>query len=220
MKKFRQIKNQAAHQSSSGFTLVEMMMVVGIFMFIFVGVMVAVQLFGLRIYTLNETKLIATQGGRAALNALRDSIREGKIVYVGNCSSIGTNTFAMLGVTNVPQVGNALIVYPSTNTSYYTVYYLDTSTTTNTLYQFNISNLTVTYTQPLATYVTNLNVFTAEDFAKNIATNYSSLDNREVIHVQMQFSQWEYPIAFVGGHSFNAYDYYQLNTRVFRRAWN
>ena len=36
----------------------------------------------------------------------------------------------------------------------------------------------------------------------------------------MQFSQWEYPIAFVGGVGLNAYDYYQLRTRVFRRAWN
>jgi hypothetical protein len=36
----------------------------------------------------------------------------------------------------------------------------------------------------------------------------------------MQFSQWEYPIAFVGGHDFNAFDFYQLRTKVFRRAWN
>jgi hypothetical protein len=38
--------------------------------------------------------------------------------------------------------------------------------------------------------------------------------------VTLQFSQWEYPIALVGGSGFNAYDYYQLRTRVFRRAWN
>jgi len=46
------------------------------------------------------------------------------------------------------------------------------------------------------------------------------LDNRLLIEVTMQFSQWEYPIAFVGTNGLNAYDYYQLRTRVFRRAWN
>jgi hypothetical protein len=34
----------------------------------------------------------------------------------------------------------------------------------------------------------------------------------------MQFYQWEYPIGCVGGTGINAYDYYCLNTRIFRRT--
>jgi hypothetical protein len=85
--------------------------------------------------------------------------------------------------------------------------------------QFNVSNSITTYTNTLAKYLTNQIVFDARDFQNNIATNLQSLDNRLLIEVTMQFSQWEYPIATVGG-GVNAYDYYQLRTRVFRRAWN
>jgi hypothetical protein len=199
--------------------MVEMIMVVGIFLFTFVGVMLGVQLFGLRIYTLEATKLVATQSARMALNAMRDNIREAKNVYVGSCSAIKTNSFSLLAVTNIQQ-GNALIVYPTTNASAFTVYYLDTSSSVYVLNQFNVTNNQIVYTNQLAQYLTNLVVFDAENYKGVTATNYTSLDNREVIRVTLQFSQWEYPIAFVGGHDFNAFDFYQLRTKVFRRAWN
>jgi type II secretory pathway pseudopilin PulG len=219
MKLFKNIQNRARRRNVRGFTLVEMVITVGVFLFIFVGVMVAVQIFGLRIYTLAATKLVATAGGRQAMNQIRDQIREGKMVYVGNCSSPINSSFALIGTTNA-QAGNALIIYPTTNTTWYSIYYLDTRTTTNCLIQFNVSNSVTTYTKTLAKYVTNQIVFDARDWQNNIVTNEQSLDNRLLIEVKLQFSQWEYPIAFVGGVGLNAYDYYQLRTRVFRRAWN
>jgi hypothetical protein len=88
------------------------------------------------------------------------------------------------------------------------------------LIQFNVSNSATTYTKTLAKYVTNQIVFDMEDWQTHIVTSEQSLDNRLLIRVTMQFSQWEYPLAFVGGVGLNAYDYYQLRTRVFRRAWN
>jgi type II secretory pathway pseudopilin PulG len=219
MKLFKNIQNRARRRNVRGFTLVEMVITVGVFLFIFVGVMVAVQIFGLRIYTLAATKLVATAGGRQALNQIRDQIRQGKMVYVGNCSSPINSSFALIGTTNSQQ-GNALIIYPTTNTTSYSIYYLDTSTTTNRLIQFNVSNSVTTYTKLLAKYVTNQIVFDMEDWQTHIVTNEQSLDNRLLVRVTMQFSQWEYPLAFVGGVGLNAYDYYQLRTRVFRRAWN
>ena len=219
MKLFKNIQNRARRRNVRGFTLAEMVITVGVFLFIFTGVMVAVQIFGLRIYTLAATKLVATAGGRQALNQIRDQIREGKLVYVGNCSAPSYSSFALIGATNSQQ-GNALIIYPTTNTAWYSIYYLDTSTTTNRLIQFNVSNSVTTYTNTLAKYLTNNIVFDARDWQNNIVTNYQSLDNRLLIEVTMQFSQWEYPVAFVGGVGANAYDYYQLRTRVFRRAWN
>ena len=218
MKNFPKLKQKPSSRSR-GFTIVEMMLVVGIFLFTFVGVMVGVQVFGLRIYTLEATKLVATQGARTALNAMRDQIRSAKNVYVGNCASEHTNAFSLIAVTNIQQ-GNALIVYPTTNTSAYVIYYLDTSGSIYSLNQFNVTNGSISYTNQLAKYVTNLVIFDAENWQTLVATNYTSLDNRELIHITLQFSQWQYPIAFVGGHDFNAYDYYQLRTRVFRRAWN
>jgi len=217
MKLFKYIQNRGRPRNVRGFTMAEMVITVGVFLFIFSGVWIAVQVFGLRIYTMAATKLVATAGGRQALNLIRDQIREGKLVYVGNCSSPSGSSFYQ--ITNAPQQGNALIVYPTTNMALYTIYYLDTSTTTNRLMQFNVSNSITTYTNTLAKYLTNQIVFDARDFQNNIATNLQSLDNRLLIEVTMQFSQWEYPIATVGG-GVNAYDYYQLRTRVFRRAWN
>ena len=79
-----------------------------------VGAMVAVQIFALRIYTLAATKLVATAGGREAMNQIRDQIRGGKIVYVGNlfhCPQVPSFQY----ITNAPQQGNALIIYPTTN---------------------------------------------------------------------------------------------------------
>jgi hypothetical protein len=219
MKLFENIRNRARRRAVRGFTLAEMVITVGVFLFIFTGVMVAVQIFGLRIYTLAATKLVATAGGRKALNQIRDQIREGKMVSVGNCSSPSYSSFALIGTTNSQQ-GNALIIYPTTNTAWYSIYYLDTSTTTNRLIQFNVSNSVTTYTNTLAKYLTNNIVFDARDWQNHIVTNDQSLDNRLLIEVTMQFSQWEYPIAYVGTNGLNAYDYYQLRTRVFRRAWN
>ena len=138
MKIFKNIKGRS--RRASAYTLVEMIMTVGIFLFIFVGVMVSVQLFGLRIYTLEATKLVATAGARNALDNIRDEIRGAKTVYVGNCTTESTTSFALIGVTNTPQQGDALILYPTTSTNYYMVYYLDTSTGTNSLMEFTVTN--------------------------------------------------------------------------------
>jgi prepilin-type N-terminal cleavage/methylation domain-containing protein len=218
MKPCQHLGPRARRRTARGFTLPEMLITVGVFLFIFTGVWIAIQIFGLRIYTLAATKLVATTGGRQALNQIRDQIREGKVVFVGNCSTTTGSSFQY--ITNAPQQGNALIIFPTTNTTWYSVYYLDTSTSTNRLVQFNVSNNITTYSKTLASYLTNRIVFDARDWQNNIVTNEQSLDNRVLIEVTMQFSQWEYPVAFVGGVGLNMYDYYQLRTRVFRRAWN
>jgi hypothetical protein len=46
----------------------------------------------------------------------------------------------------------------------------------------------------------------------------NNVSNNQVFSVKLQFYQWEYPIAVVGGAGLNAYDYFQLRTRVCRRA--
>ncbi len=218
MKDLLNIKNRS-RRTRGGFTLVEMMLTVGIFLFIFTGVMVGMQVYGLRVYTLAATKLMATESARKTLDKMRDQIREAKTVYVGNCSAPLSSSFFTIGLSN-SQAGNALIIYPTTNLNYFSIYYLDTSTGTNYLTQFIVTNGATYYTNRMAGYITNNIIFDAEDYLGTIATNYQSLDNRQVIKVTMQFSQWEYPIAVIGGNDFNAYDFYQLRTRIFRRAFN
>jgi hypothetical protein len=218
MKLCPSMPNRSRRKKAGGFTLAEMVITVGVFLFIFTGTWIAIQIFGLRIYTLAATKLVATAGGRQALNQIRDQIREGKTVYVGKCTTASGASFQY--ITNAPQQGNALIIYPTTNTAWYTIYYLDTSSSTNRLVQFNVSNNATIYTRTLTSYLTNQIVFDARDWQNNIVTNEQTLDNRVLIEVTMQFSQWEFPVAFVGGVGLNMYDFYQLRTRVFRRAWN
>ena len=65
MKLFYPNHTRPQRRSLYGFTLVEMYCTVAIFLMI-VGAMVAVQIFGLRVYTLSATKLTATEGGRKA----------------------------------------------------------------------------------------------------------------------------------------------------------
>ena len=85
-------------------------------------------------------------------------------------------------------MGNALIVYPTTNQTFYSVYYLDTSTTTNRLIQFNVTNSSqITYSNTLARYITNQNIFDMEDWQTNIPSSMGSMDNRLLIGVTMQF---------------------------------
>jgi len=215
MKLFPNIQNRTRRTNISAFTMVEMMMTVGIFLFIFTGVMVAIQVFGLRVYTLAATKLSATNGARNTLDQIRDAIREAKTLQVGNVPVGGTPTsFNAISGTNAA-MGNALQIFPTTNATPYSIYYLDQSSSTNYLREY-ISTSTATNIKTLAGYITNTIIFDAEDFQGNIVSNNPK--NNQVYGLTLQFYQWEYPIAYVGGIGLNAYDHYQLRTKVCRRA--
>ncbi len=192
--------------SAPGFTLVEAMVTMGIFMFV-IGGMVAVQIFGLRVYTLAATKLSATAAGRETLNAMRDQIRASQQIYVGTYAS---GTFTQM-TNGWPQIGNAVQLFTTTNSAStnFTVFYMDPSAN-EVISADNLGNRSV-----LATSMTNVYCFQAEDYQGNVLTNYQ---NNPVIRVTMSFSQWEYPIGYVGGAGVNAYDYYYLRTRITRRC--
>ncbi len=192
----------------SGFTLTEIMVAMAIFSLVIIA-MVSVQLFGMRVYTLAATKVIATTGARETLNAMRDRIRSANIVMVGIYNP--ANAAGFVQITNgLPQIGNALeIQYTNGASTNSFVFYKDPSNPTNI-----VCSLINGTTDILAKYVTNYYCFQAEDYQGNVLTNY---DNNPVIRVTMQFSQWEYPVAVIGGNAANAYDYYQLRTRVARR---
>ena len=221
MKLFSHMWSRPRRTKNSAFTLLEMMISVGVYLFIFIGVMVAIQIFALRIYTLAATKLSATAYGRKALNQIRDDIQQAKTLQVGNVPSSGSRCgnpayFTAIG-NNTNAQGNALQVFQTTNAVPYTTYYLDQSNPgTNYLRAYMVSANNVATTNTLVGYITNTIVFDAEDFRGNIVTN--NPQNNQVYRMVLQFYQWEYPIGYIGNKGFNAYDFYQLRTRVSRRA--
>jgi type II secretory pathway pseudopilin PulG len=226
MKLLTQNEAGSKPQFMTGFTLVDVMVAMVIFTILFIGIMVSVQIFGLRVYTMGATKLSATAGALKVLNQIQDDIRSANMVFVGNLTtSSSAATFYLTGTNN--NAGSALLICTTTNvvaTTYvppYTIYYLDTNSTpgTNTLKYTSTTDGT-TFTTPviLASYITNTIVFDQEDYMGNIQTNDSYLNpNNRIIRMELDFYQWEYPLGYIGGTAANAYDFYRLTTKVTRR---
>ena len=195
----------------SGFSVLEMVLVAGIFAVLVIG-MVSSQIYGMRVYTLTATKLVSTAGAREVIGSLRDQIREANLVYIGNCSSDWT-TYS--DITNGKQQGNAVEIYPTTNSTPYFICYLDTTTSTNRLMLYNSGTNGEGTTRDLCDYITNTMPFDAEDMYGHVLTNNQ---NNRVIGITMQFSKWAFPIARIRGTNINEYQFYQLRARATRRA--
>ncbi len=187
--------------ADQGFTLTEMLVSMAIFSLL-VAALVTTQLTGLKMHRITETKLTATSEGRGALSSIRDEIRMGKMLAVGNGDATSFSTIS----NNLPQIGNALQIYPTTNRNEFVRYYLDLSA--NSLKRYTNGQVRV-----VANYITNQFVFRAEDFQGNVLTNNQ---NNRVIRMTLEFYQWEFPVANVG--SDGMYDYYRLQTRATRRT--
>jgi hypothetical protein len=125
------------------------------------------------------------------------------------------NAFSQIPLGTAQQ-GNALQIFSTTNTAATNnaiVFYMDPANSTNVMKMVSSGVETV-----VAKYMTNYICMTAEDYSGTILTNANAYPDNPVIHVTMQFYQWEYPIGYVGGTSGDAYDFYYLNTRVARRT--
>ena len=207
--------------TACAFTLAEMLIAVTIFLFA-VGGMICLQIFALRMYTLAATKTTATQTARETLNAMRDAIRSANTAYVGTYNPTNGAGFVQASNTT-PQTGNALqLTYLDTNgnLTITNLFYLDTTQpySADQPYDFPICSLNSNGVTTLANYVTNYYIFTAEDYQGNSITSSVAYLNAVVIHITMQFDQWEFPIGFIGTNSINAYDFYRLTARVTRRC--
>ena len=193
----------AAGRKLAAFTLIDLMTAMLLFSLVVVG-LVYTHLFSLRMFNITATKLSASAGARKSLNLVRDEIRSGKMLYVGNGDNLG---FAKIA-DNSSQEGNALQIYPTASTNTYVRYYLDTVNQ-------ELKRVVAGSTQPLvvARFVTNQLAFRAEDYAGNALTNSQ---NNRVIRMTLEFYQWEFPSARAGSRTY--YDYYRLQTRITRRT--
>jgi hypothetical protein len=192
-----------APTARSAFTLAEIMTAMGLFSLVVIGVVYA-QLFGMRMFNITSTRLSAGDSGRKVLNRVRDDVRSGKVLYVGNGD--GTH-FTNITLNNLRQ-GNALQIHPTTDTNVFIRYYLDT--TGQRLMRVASGG---DQAQLVAPYLTNRIAFIAEDYAGHTLTNDQ---NNRVIRMELDFYQWEFPVARVGVGAY--YDYYHLQTRMTRRT--
>lgn len=178
------------------FTLAEMMVASGLFSLVILGIL-ACNLAGLRFLQLIQPKLLNAQYERQTLGRLIEEVRCANSLKVGTGSQ---STFTSAGPTNI-QAGNALRIYPSTNTSQYIYYFHDLATATVRRIPLQGTNATI-----IASAVTNGTIFTMQDFAGNALTNSQ---NNAVMSLLLQF----YCASTWTGHSESA----QVRTKVTRR---
>jgi prepilin-type N-terminal cleavage/methylation domain-containing protein len=184
-------------QAELAFTLPEMMVTMAILLLL-VGSMVSTNLFGMRMFQVEEVKLNASDSARKIVGGLMDEIRSCDTFQIGAVSG-GTFTGLALGA---PQTGSALIIYPTTNAANFILYYLNTVDR-----KFRRATSAAGSTRILAQSVTNLtDVFRAQDYSGNLLTN---MQINTVLHLKLEF----YQAARFGVPP----DYYKLETSATRR---
>jgi hypothetical protein len=155
-------------KATAGFTLAEIMVAMGCFSLLIAGVVTA-NLFGLRLFQISQAKLLASDDARKSLGRMTTEIRASSSLVVGDVS----NSVFVAAANGEAQAGGGLMIYPTTNTASYILYFINTPDGT-----FRRTS-TDTGTTILATSVTNTTVFQAQDFLGNTLTNNQ---NNRVIH--------------------------------------
>ncbi|HZR20622.1 MAG TPA: hypothetical protein VFE51_25290 [Verrucomicrobiae bacterium] len=185
-----------AIQRLTGYTLAETVASMAVFSLAIIGIM-ACHLAGLRFNLFILPKIQNAQYSRQALAHLIEEVRSAKSIQVGS----GTvSTFTIAGPTNT-QSGNAIRIFPGTNTSQYIYYFYDSSSST-----LNKKSLQATNTAVVANTVTNATVFYMQDFSGTVLTNNQ---NNAVLRVLLQMKRSQ-PIT-------GASDPYQIEAKITRR---
>jgi len=186
--------------------LPETQIALAIFVIVIAGMSVT-YLFGMRLFDMVKPKLDATDQARALVGKLNYEVKSASQIKVGSGSS-STFTEAAL---NSSQSGNAIQIYPDTDTNYFVRYFWNSSDqTVKRLVSQNKTNNTMS---TIATSVTNQMIFSARDYLGNVLTNNQ---NNRVISMTLQFYQKEYPAGSKASGS--ASDFYQVQTRITRRS--
>lgn len=182
-------------------TLVEMMVAMSIFSLVVIG-LISAHLFGLRQDKLVQSKLGASDQSRRGFDLLARDVRSAKIWDVGNGNS---SSFSPIP-NGTAQQGNALKICLNTDTNIYIVYYFDT-----TQRELRRRHTGVAGTKLIAQSLTNAMYFRAETYQGVQAQQYD-LSHKGVVHVWMEFAQYQYPLTKVGPGYY--YDYYKMEFRL------
>ncbi len=183
-------------------TLVEMMMAM-LTTTIAVAAILSAYIYGMRMTQFIKPKLLASDDARRIVSLLTDEIRAATDIKLGNGNA---NSFTDAPIATL-QLGNALLIYPGTNTNAFVRYYVDSS-------EKRLKRATNGSTSPrtIADGVTNKMPFTYEDTSGKVLSNRSAMI---IVGMNLQFQQ-----SVVGQNTNSAgyYDYYQLSTKVTKRT--
>ncbi len=187
-----------------GMTLAELMVSLGLFVVAIVGFLF-VHISGLGMNEMVRAKLGASDEARRALSQLVADIRSAGVIRVGSGN--------LDDFTPIPagqrQEGNAIQVYPvKGDTSHFIRYFWDAEDGRLKRTQDGSSATLV-----LGHSITNDLIFRSESLDGTVLTN--NVNNR-VIGLTMQFYQLINPTIMIG--QGGAFDYYQLHTKITRRA--
>lgn len=194
----RSIRRSRASTLAS--TLVELQMGMAILILV-IGAACGSHIFGLRMFYQTKLSLEATDQSRKVLGTLREEIRGCAIVQVGT----GDHAVFKEIPDDTPQVGNALQIFPGTNTNTFVIYYHHTN---NTMLRWSTKTKRV---ETLAHNVTNVNVFRTTDYGGNVLTNN---ENNRVVEITLKFLQERGKNAQQKG---GLHNYYQVQTKATRR---
>ncbi len=195
--------NRLRRRRTLAFTLPEALIAMSLFLVVMGGVVFS-HIYGMRMFQLSRSKLGASDEARRAISKLVEEIRSAKIIRIG---SGGLTNFATCGITDT-QSGNSIQVYPTTNTTSFVRYYWDSGDNRLKRTTNGVSSVYV-----VANAISNQVVFTAENHLGQVLTNNN---NNRVIGLTLQFYQLQYPTISIGPGGL--YDFYQLRTRITRRA--
>lgn len=203
-------RRPSSRRRMAGATLIETIFAVSLLVTVVMALMAA-HLVGLREQQWVESKSGASDTSRRLLNQLPVDIRSSKMWFVGNMSGTTFNI-----ITN-SSAGTALRLFETTNGSASITYYFDLGNTANNdghLMRMSSSNSTpVVVASNLVNWLGNGYAFNVEDYNGMPATNdMDSKSYKCIIHLDLQFCQFEYPLTQVGTNGI--YDYYKLEFKV------
>jgi hypothetical protein len=191
-------------------TLIEAIFATSILVVVVMALMSA-HLIGLREDQWVESKAGASDTSRRLLNQLPVDIRSAKMWFLGTVSG---STFT---INTNSSSGTAIELCETTNGSTATVYYFDLSNASNNdahlLRTVSTNWNPVVVCSNLVNWLGNGFGFYLEDYNGNPTTNVeNSTSYKRIIHVNLQFCQFQYPLTPVGTNGL--YDYYKMEFRV------
>ncbi len=187
------------------FTLIEAMIAATTLVLV-VGSVIACNLYGMAMAARQQIWLGASADSAKAISTIMDDVRSANTLQVGTYTN---NTFTQVA-NNVQQAGNALLLYPTTNATPWTVYYYDPIN--NNLVRTNYagagqaSTFKLVSANPITNDSTHL-IFTEVDYT---GTPFSNTMTVASVKIYLSFTELQDPQIKIANGSL--FDLYQIVT--------
>ena len=186
-------------RGSAAFTIAETVLWMAVALLILGGLLSA-QLFAQRMWDLTQMKVNASDNARQIVRLVSSDVRTAKIVRVGS-GNAQSFTEASNGVA---QSGNALQIYPSTDTNVYVRYFRDAAD-----YHLKYVTNGTSMAQTVARSISNSTVFRLED---HTGTLLSNRQQKSVVDMRLNFYALDNPPTPIGAGKY--YKSYTVRTKI------